>query len=114
MTYIDYKFTFVDMKKTKIYIELPFENDSQALNFLNDFNLTMDSVQIIDCKKTLFEKKSKAINIPKYSYKMLYTKKGLIPDRKTFYGDTDLKVKNILKEHGFMIEVLLKENSIEL
>lgn len=110
----NYKITFIDIKKTKIYIDLPFEKDLDCLNFINDFNLTMDSVQIIDCKKTIFEKKAKVITINKKSYKMLFTKIGLVPDRKMFYGDSDLKVKNILKEHGFKILELLRENSIEL
>lgn len=111
---IYYKLTFVDNKKIRSYIDLPFENDTQALSFINDFNITMDSVQIIDCKKTVFEKKSKIITLPKKTYKMLFDKKGLIPDRKVFYGDTDIKVKNILKEHGFNVTLLLREDSIEL
>lgn len=111
---IYYKLTFVDNKKTRSYIDLPFENDSQVLGFITDFNITMDSVEIIDCKKTVFEKKAKILTLPKKSYKMLFEKNGLIPDRKVFYGDTDMKVKNILKEHGFNVTQLLRENSIEL
>lgn len=109
-----YKLTFQDYKKTKYYLELPFDSDSEVLTLINLFNSENDYIKCIDCKKTIFEGKNLIVKNGVFStYKVLLLKKGFFPMRKSFYSDSDSKAIKILNT-CFKIDAIAKDNRVDL
>lgn len=108
-----YKMTVKDYKGSYENPEFYFDNDSEALNFVNLFNTTMDTVKIELCTKVIFNNQKLRKIGEKRSFKVMY-KDGHNAVNCTLWADNETKLAKVLQTQGFVIRSCLESKKLIL